>query len=210
MSVKTEHRTRTSRAIPPHAPARYLVIGQEGSLALGNLLSRVLRLRGLPVEELISFDHRRSLTLYEIEVPGKESAETETVDIMICLNDDSLEYEQLVKKLGTLLYDANSVTRRPTRTDIDVVAVPASSLIQDITEKLTEETRTRFDPSLSSLLGSIEAVESEYPDVLTLKRAFDRLQVGQTGLFLTAVYRGYDWLQETRMRGKTAFGGMLN
>ncbi len=210
MSVKTEHRTRTNRAIPPHPPTRYVVIGQEGSLALGNLLSRVLRLKGLPVEELISFDHRRSLTLYEIQVVGKESTDTEAVDIMICLNDKSLDYEQHVKKLGTLLYDANSVTTHPTRTDIDIVAVPASSLIQDVSQKLTEETRSRFDPSLSSLLGSIEAIESEYPDLVTLKRVFEKLQVGQTGLFLTAVYRGYDWLQETRMRGKTAFGGVLN
>jgi hypothetical protein len=178
---------------------------------LGGLLSRLLRLRGSAVDEMISFDHNRSLTLYEIEIRGTPSVQRSAgVDLLICLNDASLGYEHLVRRFGTLLLDANSVTRRPKRADIDIVAVPAFNLIQDITERLTEETRSRFDPSLSSLLGSIEAIESEYPDASTLRRVFEKLQIEQTALFLTAVYRGYDWLQETRMRGKTGWGGVLN
>jgi hypothetical protein len=210
MSNKAEYRSETKDTGPDRHVAKYLVIGREGALALGGLLDRLLRWRKLPVEEMISFDHARGLTLYEIRVQGPKAIDTDSVDLMICLNDDSLDYEPLIKASGTLVFDANSITRYPKREDIEIVAVPAFSLTQDISEGMTEEARSRFDPSISSILGSIEAVESDYPDAKTLTRIFDRIQVEQTDRFLAAVYRGYDWLQETRMRGKTANGGPLN
>ena len=208
MRVETKHHPKTSR---DNSQTRYLVAGREGSLALGNLLNTLFRSKKLAVEEIISFDHSRSLTLYEIQILGSGLHERGTeVDLMICLNDAALDYEPMVRRSGTLIVDANSVTRRPKRIDIDIVAVPSFNLVQDISERLSEETRTRLNLSLSSLLGSIEAIESDYPDSETLKRLFEKLQVEQSGLFLMAVYRGYDWLQETRMRGKTAWGGVLN
>jgi hypothetical protein len=210
MNVKTEHRSETKGASPDQRDTKFLVVGREGALALGGLLDKLLRWRRLPVEEIISFDHRRGLTFYEINVQGSRSEDTDEVDLMICLNDESLDYEPMVKESGTLVVDANSITRHPTRTDIEIVAVPAFNLTRDLAEGMTEEARSRFDPSISSILGSIEAIETDYPDAQTLTRIFDRIRVEQTDLFLAAVYRGYDWLQETRMRGKTGYGGALN
>ncbi len=210
MIVKAEHRTETKKARTDHHAADYLVIGREGALALGGLLDRLLRWRRLPVEEIISFDHGRALTLYEIKVQGSKTVDIDKVDLMICLNDESLDYEPMIKESGTLVVDANSTTRRPKRTDIEIVAVPAFNLTHDIADEMTEEARSRFDPSISSILGSVEAIESDYPDAQTLTRIFDRIQVEQTDLFLAAVYRGYDWLQETRMRGKSGKGGAMN
>jgi hypothetical protein len=209
MSVRTEHASSTRKVARNHPSTRYLVIGRDGALPLGSLLSKLLRSRKSAIENVIGFDHRRELTLYEIKVKGSGS-KTDYVDTMVCLNDASLEYETLLRKSGTLILDANTVHRRPRRNDIEIVAVPAYSLSQDIAGELSEESRTRLDPSLPSLLGTIEAIEGEYPDNGRLKRALEGLDVKQTGPFLTAVYRGYDWLQETQMRGKSANGGVMN
>lgn len=211
MTVITEHQSDNDLISLEVQPVRYLVAGREGSLALGSLLAKLFRFRGLAVRELISFDHFRMLTLYQVEVQGTTGALAQIdVDFMICLNDEALEYEPRLKKNGTLLLDANSVTRHPERADVDVVAVPAFSLVEDLTNMLSQEAKSRFDLALSSLLGSLAAVENEYPDADNLTRVLGELQIEPKGPFLMAVYRGYDWLQETRMRGKTAWRSALN
>jgi hypothetical protein len=208
MSVRAEHVSSTKKIAQSRPSTRYLVIGRDGALALGNLLSKLFRSRNSAVEDVVGFDHRRELTLYEIKVQGSGSR-SDYVDTMVCLSNDSLDYETLLRTSGTLILDANTVSGRPRRNDIEIVAVPAYSLSQDIVGELSEESRTRLDPSLPSLLGTIEAIEGEYPDAGRLKRALEGLDVEQTGPFLTAVYRGYDWLQEMQMRGKSANGGIM-
>jgi 2-oxoglutarate ferredoxin oxidoreductase subunit gamma len=48
-------------------------------------------------------------------------------DAVVALNQPSLDkFEQAVKPGGTLLYDSTNIIVPPTRTDIDVVPVPAS------------------------------------------------------------------------------------
>jgi hypothetical protein len=211
MTVRSEHQSDNDLTRLDAQPVRYLVVGREGSLALGSLLAKLFRSRGLLVKELISFDHRRMLTLYEIGIQGATAAvEPVLVDLMICLNDEALDYEPRLRRNGTLLLDANTVTRHPQRADVDVVEVPAFSLVQDLTDTLSQDAMSRFDLALSSLLGSLEAVENEYPDADSLSRVLGELQVESKAPFLMAVYRGYDWIQETRMRGKSPGGGVLN
>jgi hypothetical protein len=209
MSARTEHVSSATKVAQNRQSTSYLVIGRDGAPALGSLLSKLLRSRESAVEDAIGFDHRRELTLYEIKVQGSGS-KSSYVDTMVCLNNDSLDYETLLRASGVLIFDANTVRRRPGRDDIEIIGVPAYSLSQDIVSELSEESKTRLDLSLPSLLGTIEAIEGEYPDAGRLRRALEGLDVEQTRPFLTAVYRGYDWLQETQMQGKSGNGGIVN
>lgn len=212
MTVTTEHLgSNVCQSPEHHRNSEYIVVGRKGSIALGNLLGRLLRLQRRAVVEKVSFDHSRMLTLYEIRIqrtkyPRKEGS----VDLMICLNDPGLDFEPHVRESGTLLVDANSVTGNPRRSDIEVVDVPAFSLIQDISERLTDETESRIDLSLSSLLGTIEAVEGTYPNEDLLMRLFEKEQIEPAVPFLIGVYRGYDWLQERRVRAKTQWRNIIN
>lgn len=126
---------------------------------------------------------------------------------MICLNNAALDYEKYLAESGTMIIDASLVTRKPSREDIETIFVPATILIQDIADGISEEAKDRFDLALSGLLGSLEAIENEYPDPELFRRVFEKLDIEPVTPFLSAVYRGYDWLQESWMRGKASCGG---
>lgn len=207
MSVKMENLASADSKTAEHRlRTKFIVVGREGSIALGNLLATLLRLRRRSIVETVSFDHSRGLTLYEIELRRSQSPrKVGSVDLMVCLNDPGLDYESYVREFGTLLVDANSVTRSPKRSDIDIIEVPAFSLVQDMSERLTHETKSRIDLAVASLLGIIEAVEGTYPDEDLLMQLLEKAQVEPAVPFFIGVYRGYDWLQETRLRAKNPF-----
>lgn len=189
-----------------HRPTRYLVLGREGCLALGEILTKLFRSKGLAVDGRVSFDLARMLTIYEIVVGG--SPETTNADVMICLNNAALDFEDRSVESGTIIIDASLVSRKPSRKDVETISVPTASLIKDIAEGISEETIDRFDLALSGLLGSLEAVENEHPDPELFRRVFERLDIEPVAPFLAAVYRGYDWLQESWLRGKASWGGV--
>lgn len=186
-------------------PARYLVVGQEGCLALGEILTKLIRLKGYAATSLVRFDHSKMLTIYEIDVNG--SLGGRDADLMIVLNNEALDYEECLAESGTMIIDASLVTRRPSKKNVDTIFVPATNLIRDIADGMSDEAKDRFDLALSGLLGSFEAIQNEYPDPELFRRVFEKLEIEPVAPFLAAVNRGYDWLQESWMRGKASCGG---
>ncbi|HEX4922054.1 MAG TPA: hypothetical protein VFV92_15105 [Candidatus Bathyarchaeia archaeon] len=185
-------------------PARYLVVGQEGCLALGEILTKLIRLKGYAATSLVRFDHSKMLTIYEIDVNG--SLGRRDADLMIVLNNEALDYEECLSESGTMIIDASVVTCKPSK-HIDTIFVPATILIRDIADGMSDDAKDRFDLALSGLLGSFEAIQNEYPDPELFRRVFEKLEIEPVAPFLAAVYRGYDWLQESWMRGKASCGG---
>lgn len=205
MATTSDFRLDSGQVSVRHLHARYLVVGREGCLSLGEILTKLIRLKGFPTDSLVRFDLSKMLTIYEIIVGG--SLGRKEAEVMICLNNDALDYEEYLAESGTMIIDASLVTRKPSRKDIDTVYVPASILVKEIADGISEEAKDRFDLALSGLLGSIEAIENEYPDPRVIRRVFDSLEIEPIAPFLAAVYRGYDWLQESWMRGKASWGG---
>jgi 2-oxoglutarate ferredoxin oxidoreductase subunit gamma len=117
-------------------PSHEIVIagfGGQGVLFLGEVLARAGMREGREVTWLPSYGpEQRGGTANCTVVIGDEPIGSPVVadpSILIVLNRPSLDrFEPQVRPGGMIVYDSTMVTRAPIRTDVSVVAVPATAV----------------------------------------------------------------------------------
>src|SRR5512140_2121363 len=105
--------------------------GGQGVLSLGMTLSYAGMVEGKEISWMPSYGPEMrggTANCIVIVSDGKISSPIlTTFDSVIALNQPSMDkFESAVKPGGLLLYDSTSIINPPTRTDIDIVPIPAS------------------------------------------------------------------------------------
>ncbi len=105
--------------------------GGQGVLSMGSVLAYAGMLENREVCWMPSYgpEMRGGTANCMVTVSSDEisSPIIGTFDTVVALNQPSLDkFEHAVKPGGTLIYDSTNIIVPPTRTDIDVVAIPAS------------------------------------------------------------------------------------
>ena len=117
-------------------PSHEIVIagfGGQGVLFLGEVLARAGMHEGREVTWLPSYgpEQRGGTANCTVVISGEPIGSPVVADpsILIVLNRPSLDrFEPQVRPGGVIVYDSTMVTRAPIRTDISVVAVPATAV----------------------------------------------------------------------------------
>lgn len=106
--------------------------GGQGVLSMGKILAYAGLMDNLEVSWMPSYgpEQRGGTANVTVILSDREisSPVLDTFDTAVILNQQSLDkFESKVKPGGTLIYDPYGIHRKPTRTDIKVVAVDAMS-----------------------------------------------------------------------------------
>ncbi len=104
--------------------------GGQGVLSMGKILAYAGLMQDLEVTWMPSYGPEQRGGTANVTVILSDEAISSPVlnkyDTAVILNQQSLDkFESKVKPGGTLIYDPYSIHHAPTRTDINVVAVPA-------------------------------------------------------------------------------------
>jgi 2-oxoglutarate ferredoxin oxidoreductase subunit gamma len=105
--------------------------GGQGVLSMGMTLAYAGMLEGKEISWMPSYGPEMrggTANCITIDSDAKISSPIiTTFDTVVALNQPSLDkFEHAVKPGGLLVYDSTSILTQPTRTDIDVLALPAS------------------------------------------------------------------------------------
>lgn len=108
--------------------------GGQGVLSMGKILAYAGLLDDLEVSWMPSYGpEQRGGTANVTVILSTEpisSPVLDEYDVAVILNQQSLDkFESHVKPGGTLIYDPYGIHRKPERTDINVVAVPATEAV---------------------------------------------------------------------------------
>ncbi len=114
-----------------HEEAVFAGFGGQGVLSMGQVLAYAGMIEKREVCWMPSYgpEMRGGTANCIVQVSDREisSPIIGTFDTVVALNQPSLDkFESAVKPGGTLIYDSTNIIEPPTRTDITVVAVPAS------------------------------------------------------------------------------------
>ena len=118
-------------------------------------------------------------------------------DVLVAMNNPSMDFEPSVRTKGTLLMNTSLIDRSPQRFDLEIVSLPATELADKMKEQNLGVTDTRvFQNSVS--YGGLIAVEGQPFDKETVQKILEHVYAGNKSRFipanLAAVERGYDYL----------------
>lgn len=111
--------------------------GGQGVLSMGKILAYAALLDGKEVTWMPSYgpEQRGGTANVTVIVSDNEisSPILDNYDTAVILNQQSLDkFENSVKQGGTLIYDPYGIRHKPTRTDINIVEVPAMEAIFEL------------------------------------------------------------------------------
>ena len=118
-------------------------------------------------------------------------------DVLVAMNNPSMDFEPSVRTKGTLLINTTLIDRIPQRSDLEIVSLPATELADKMKEQDLGVTDTRvFQNSVS--YGGLIAVEGQPFDRETVQKILEHVYAGNKSRFipanLAAVERGYYYL----------------
>ena len=111
--------------------------GGQGVLSMGKILAYAALLSGKEVSWMPSYGPEQrggtaNVTVIISDDPIN-SPILDSYDTAVILNQQSLDkFENKVKKGGTLIYDPYGIKQKPTRTDINIIEVPAMEALFEI------------------------------------------------------------------------------
>ncbi len=188
-------------------PTRFLIVGREGTRELGEYLAQFLYVRGNHVDRLLGFDHVQRVSTYQLGIneTGPWTSLAHGVDLVIGLNNSSIDFEAHLNMDGTLLLDASLVTTSPSTEDIEIVSVPSTTLAQAAlaTAPVRPDGLDYQDLVGAVIFGAALSVILQYPETAELNQLFVRYHRPPVLPLVLATHNGYDWLQDRQMRGKS-------
>lgn len=203
-TVSKRPRRQSRDSVPP---VRILVVGVEGVRNLCDYLSSFFFSKGRRVSSLLGFDHVRRLSVCQVDVGELHPTVSFRAgqSIVVALSNSAVAYEKSLMVDGTLLFDASKLTILPKREDVNSVAIPVESLAQatlaDSWGKMAEP-NNRIERYV--MAGAVLAAAEENPKTNELERLFLKFHDSPVHAYVMATEQGYDWVQEMRMRGKSA------
>ena len=180
----------------------YLVVGHggQGVLDLGNFLCY----------DAILNDQRTAYTpSYGPETRGGkvrcyvvasdeeiDSPIVDNPDVLIAMNNPSMDFEGAVRSKGLLLMNSSLIDRKLGRTDLRVVAVPATDIADRMKEQFVEMSDTRVlqnSVTYGALLRSLNVAYDEPRLHLILEHVYPGSKSKYIPANLAAVRNGYEF-----------------
>ncbi len=183
----------------------YLIVGHggQGILDLGNFIAHDAVLRGLHVAYTPSYGPETrggKVRCYVVRSPKEiDSPITDETDVLVAMNNPSMDFESGVRTKGVLLMNSSLIDRTPNRSDLEVVAVPAT----EIADKLANQDLGIADTRVlqnSVAYGALMAVEGETFDEKNLTTVLEHVYAGSKTRFipanLTAAEQGFQYVKQ--------------
>ncbi len=182
----------------------YLIVGHggQGVLDLGNFIAYDAMVRGLHVAYTPSYGpETRGGKVRCYVITSREQIDSPIVDepdVLLAMNNPSMDFEASVKPKGLLLMNSSLIDRSPTRSDLMVVKVPATSLADEMKgEEGIELPDTRVLQN-SVAYGALLGVEGSVLDVNIVQAVLGHVYSGGKSRFvpanLKAMEKGYEYV----------------
>ena len=159
----------------------YLVAGQggQGVIELGNYIAHEAILRGLQAAAMPAYGPETrggKVRCYVIATDqGIDYPVAENPDILVVMNNLSMDFEVDLKPGGLLLLNSNTVQREPTRPDITVLKIAATDLASQVrmNASVTGLTDKRVLTN-AVLFGALLGLQHLRPSAEVLETVFQR------------------------------------
>ncbi len=181
----------------------YLIVGHggQGVLDLGNFIAYDAMARGLHVAYTPSYGpETRGGKVRCYVVTSQEQIDSPIVDepdVLVAMNNPSMDFEAVVRPKGLLLMNSSLIDRSPTRSDLRVVKVPATSLADELKGEggiELEDTRVLQN---SVAYGALLGVESSGLDMEVVRSVLEHVYAGGKSRFvpanIKAMKKGYEY-----------------
>jgi len=182
----------------------YLVVGHggQGVLDLGNFLSYDAILNGQRTAYTPSYGpETRGGKVRCYVVSSDEEIDSPIVDnpdVLIAMNNPSMDFEGTVKTKGLILMNSSLIDRKPNRTDLRMVAIPATDIADKMKDQFAQLADTRVlqnSVAYGALLGSLNVPWDEG----RLHSILEHVYLGSKSKFipanLAAVREGFNFVR---------------
>ncbi len=181
----------------------YLIVGHggQGVLDLGNFVAYHAVLGGQHVAYTPSYGPETrggKVRCYVVESSEEiESPMVDEPDVLVAMNNPSMDFEQTVRQKGSLLMNSSLIDQTPTRQDLEVVALPATKIADNMREQVPGMADTRVLQN-SVAYGALLAITAQPYDVATVRSIVEHVYNGTKARFvpanIAAVERGYNYV----------------
>jgi len=185
----------------------YLVVGHggQGILDLGNFIAYNAIAHGLHVAYTPSYGpETRGGKVRCYVVTSSERIDSPVVDepdVLVAMNNPSMDFEAAVRPKGLLLVNSSLVERSPERPDLQVVRIPATDLADGLKTEGVELPDTRVLQN-SVAYGALLAVEREPFDREIAVSVLEHVYTGAKSRFIpanfSAMKSGYEYASQNR------------
>jgi 2-oxoglutarate ferredoxin oxidoreductase subunit gamma len=182
---------------------RYLIVGHggQGVLDLGNFVAYSAIMQGLHTAYTPSYGpETRGGKVRCYVVKSSEQIDSPIVDepdVLVAMNNPSMDFETSVNQKGTLLMNTSLIDRSPTRDDLKVVQVPATEIADKMKEPSLGLPDTRVLQN-SVAYGALMAIEGQAFDKAVVQQILEHVYSGSKSRFvpanMLAMQRGYDYV----------------
>lgn len=177
----------------------YLIVGHggQGVLDLGNFIAYDAIIQGIKVAYTPSYGPETrggKVRCYVIKSDEEiDSPIIDEPDVLVAMNNPSVDFESVVKTKGLLLMNSSLIDRSPTRNDIETIRVPATELADEMKNEGFELADTRVLQN-AVMYGAIIASENDVIDEEKTRTVLAHVYSGTKSRFipanLKAVLRG--------------------
>lgn len=181
----------------------YLIVGHggQGILDLGNFLCYDAMLHGQRTAYTPSYgpETRGGKVRCYVVVSENEidSPIVDEPDVLVAMNNPSMDFESSVKPKGLLLMNSSLIDRTPGRNDLRVVNVPATDIADKMKGQCIDLADTRVLQN-SVAFGALLASLNRTLDQDQVKAVLDHVYLGNKSRFvpanLAAVKTGFDFV----------------
>lgn len=185
----------------------YLVVGHggQGILDLGNFLCYDAMLHGQRTAYTPSYGpETRGGKVRCHVVTSNENIDSPIIDrpdVLVAMNNPSMDFEGVVKPEGLLLMNLSLIDRRPSRQDLEIIGVPAT----DIADKMKSEGLELSDTRVLQNAVAYGAILASFGlpfDKKTVESILEHIYMGNKSRFipanLSAIQHGYDFVTNER------------
>ena len=186
----------------------FLIVGHggQGILDLGNFLCYDAILHGQRTAYTPSYgpETRGGKVRCYVVTSDKEidSPIVDSPDILVAMNNPSMDFEGIVKPKGLLVMNTSLIDRTPTRQDLQVVQVPATDIADRMKNQVSDLSDTRVLQNAVAY-GSLLATLGVQFDENAVHSILEHVYTGNKARFvpanLMAVKRGYQFVTETEI-----------
>jgi 2-oxoglutarate ferredoxin oxidoreductase subunit gamma len=184
--------------------------GGQGVLELGNYVAYDALLQGWHAAYAPSYGPETrggKVGCYVVLAPTEIlSPVVDEVDLLVVMNLPSLEFEGKLRPGGWLLLNSSLVDRAPSRTDLEIVRIPATGLAdamrQDLAPQILSVVHDTRILANSVIYGAYLGLHGESFPTDRVERVFTHFLTGKRAAFIpanvAATARGYRWMMQSQ------------
>jgi 2-oxoglutarate ferredoxin oxidoreductase subunit gamma len=185
----------------------YLIVGHggQGVLDLGNFLCYDAMLHGQRTAYTPSYGpETRGGKVRCYVVTSDEDIDSPIVDhpdVLVAMNNPSMDFEGVVKPKGLLLMNQSLIDRKPNREDLEVIGVPAADIAEKMKSEGFELSDTRVLQNAVAYGATLAALALAF-ERRTIESILEHIYTGNKSRFipanLSAIQHGYDFVAKDR------------